>query len=353
MANHESMRESTLLEQLSGRVCADPALAKLNELAQETAGQVLVVLVRTGHRMVELHPAGGPNALPSFCQVFRTNESGRKRCLTCRSLVAFGATYRGLIEYTCHGGVSVVAAPAVHGDGTSSERVVVAACAFAHSSHATGWRAAGAHGADLDVDLLELKRAYYELPAFSDERLRLVRGIVDAAASVLGSVEERIEREYAGAAETSGIGEPGGGREFAGLPFSLVQTRDRSFRREGDAAGSALVGLVTAMVKRDPSMRYGVGKIALAACITPNHFSMLFHKHTGQTFRDFLTGERIALARELLDDPMIAVSEVARRAGFGDPAYFSRRFKQVTGLAPTEWRNREASRKDVLADASL
>ena len=47
---------------------------------------------------------------------------------------------------------------------------------------------------------------------------------------------------------------------------------------------------------------------------------------------------RIDRARELLLDPAISVSEVARAVGFGDPFLFSARFRAHTGTSPSAFR---------------
>lgn len=329
--------EITLLGQFAERVRGDRALRKLNTLSKDVTGLFLVVLIRTGHQMVELHPAEGEMGLPRFCQAFRRTPEGLERCLTCRSLVAFAARYQGLNEYACHGGVSVIAAPAMRRDGMISKHVVVASCAFALDTHTEGWPQVSAHAEDLGTDRAELKRAFYDLPIVSDHKRVIARDITEVAAMILGDLEERIEREYQGELKTPGSG----GTVLEESWATLGLARDQSFKEVESAAGSALVDLVVAMVKNDPSIPYSVGNIAHAARVTPNHFSMLFHKQTGQTFQAFLGEQRIARACNLLSNPSLDVAEVANRSGFADPAYFSRRFRRETGYTPTEWRLRQ------------
>lgn len=51
----------------------------------------------------------------------------------------------------------------------------------------------------------------------------------------------------------------------------------------------------------------------------------------------YLNAMRIQRARGLLCDPMARVGRIARQTGFRDPAYFSRIFRQHTGLSPTRY----------------
>lgn len=58
---------------------------------------------------------------------------------------------------------------------------------------------------------------------------------------------------------------------------------------------------------------------------------------TGTTFPRYINGLRIARAKELLLSGTLKVNTVAYEVGYDDPAYFVRKFKQFTGMSPTEW----------------
>jgi two-component system response regulator YesN len=53
------------------------------------------------------------------------------------------------------------------------------------------------------------------------------------------------------------------------------------------------------------------------------------------TCNEFIARRRMLEARRLLDRGDLLVKEVAYRVGFGDPNYFSRRFKSFVGISPT------------------
>jgi AraC-like DNA-binding protein len=77
---------------------------------------------------------------------------------------------------------------------------------------------------------------------------------------------------------------------------------------------------------------------AEAASLSPNYLAHLIKKETGKTFTELLTERRLALAQELLLATGERISEIARRCGFADEAYFARRFRQWHGLSPSAWR---------------
>jgi two-component system response regulator YesN len=52
-----------------------------------------------------------------------------------------------------------------------------------------------------------------------------------------------------------------------------------------------------------------------------------------------LTRLRIEEAKELISNELLSLKEVCYEVGYNDPNYFSRVFKKVTGMSPTEYRS--------------
>ena len=63
---------------------------------------------------------------------------------------------------------------------------------------------------------------------------------------------------------------------------------------------------------------------------------------------DFLTERRISLAKELLGDLTLNIAEVALATGFDDPSYFTRRFRQKTGMTPRDVSQAAGARLEVM-----
>ena len=49
------------------------------------------------------------------------------------------------------------------------------------------------------------------------------------------------------------------------------------------------------------------------------------------------------MAKKLMDETDMMVYEIAFAVGFSNQHYFSRTFKRITGLAPSEYRNHRQS----------
>jgi AraC family L-rhamnose operon regulatory protein RhaS len=63
-----------------------------------------------------------------------------------------------------------------------------------------------------------------------------------------------------------------------------------------------------------------------------------FREKTGTTVGGYLRDLRMKVAAVLLRDSTLPVQEVLERVGFQDPSQFTRRFRQATGLSPSEYR---------------
>lgn len=72
--------------------------------------------------------------------------------------------------------------------------------------------------------------------------------------------------------------------------------------------------------------------------ISENYLTTLFKKEMSLTFKKYLTKMRMEKAKELLAKPSLKVRQVAQQVGYSNDDYFSKIFKQTTGLTPSEYR---------------
>lgn len=79
-------------------------------------------------------------------------------------------------------------------------------------------------------------------------------------------------------------------------------------------------------------------EVAAKVQLSPFYFSKLFKENLGQTFIDYLTQKRIKLAKDLLINTEKTFKEICFEVGYHDPNYFSRVFKKITGLTPSEFK---------------
>jgi AraC-like DNA-binding protein len=78
--------------------------------------------------------------------------------------------------------------------------------------------------------------------------------------------------------------------------------------------------------------------VARAVSLSPGHLTTVVGRKTGRTVGEWIAERRMAEARRLLVETDLAVEEVGRRVGYGDPGYFVRTFRRAHGTTPLGWR---------------
>ena len=78
--------------------------------------------------------------------------------------------------------------------------------------------------------------------------------------------------------------------------------------------------------------------LAQIAGVSEVYLRRIFKKQYGSAPAAFVTRQRIAIAKKMLENEAASISQIAEQVGYRDSLYFSRLFKKQTGLSPTEYR---------------
>ena len=81
-----------------------------------------------------------------------------------------------------------------------------------------------------------------------------------------------------------------------------------------------------------------VETMADLAHMAPRTFARKFRSETGATPHDWLIGQRLLFARQLLEDSGLGVDTIADRAGFGSAATLRHHFAQRLSTTPQAYR---------------
>jgi AraC family transcriptional activator of pobA len=84
--------------------------------------------------------------------------------------------------------------------------------------------------------------------------------------------------------------------------------------------------------------RISLKDVARAVSLSPGHLTTVVRRKTGRTVQEWIAERRMAEARRLLVQTDLAVEEVGRKVGYGDPGYFVRSFGRAHGVTPLGWR---------------
>jgi AraC family transcriptional regulator len=113
------------------------------------------------------------------------------------------------------------------------------------------------------------------------------------------------------------------------------------------AAGKPIDGRrmarVMAFVSQHIERNFTVADLAEAACMSPAHFARSFKATTGQCPHEFVSRIRLALAKRMLADQQLPISDIALSTGFSSQSNFSRAFRDATGMTPRAWRATSAA----------
>ena len=90
-----------------------------------------------------------------------------------------------------------------------------------------------------------------------------------------------------------------------------------------------------------PNPDLDLTRVARELSMSPLHLSRILNQEVGVSFRQLLRHIRIEEAKRMLASGDYSVKQVASRVGFSDSHYFSRTFRQMTGLSASEFRMRD------------
>lgn len=107
--------------------------------------------------------------------------------------------------------------------------------------------------------------------------------------------------------------------------------------QEGNLPKDELITQVQSYIRANLREEIKLESIAKRFFMSADYLSRVFKKETGMGFRDFITEERMFLAKELLKEGRLSVARVAYECGYDNFSYFTKVFKKVYGMSPREY----------------
>jgi AraC-like DNA-binding protein len=121
--------------------------------------------------------------------------------------------------------------------------------------------------------------------------------------------------------------------------LSSVQMQSADDDQELDQI-NAIVSRITDNVAQPLS----AADVAAELEMSESRFSRFFRRATGNTFTDFVNRVRVNRACQLLMDSDRLVTHICYEVGFNNVANFNRRFLEIKGMTPTEFRRQAGHR---------
>lgn len=243
-----------------------------------------------------------------FCRCARSTETLKEKCLDVASHAAYqSGRKRRCIYYKCFFGLTCFAVPLFYKGKFMG---------------ATLGGCASTDIADEEVDISlqrrsldgypQLKELFSSIPFTEGGKIRETASLCNQLSAFIGNFHTLAELH------------PGDAKRSKGL------------NRLQDAIK---------YIQTNYNKKITVQTLAFMSFVTPDYFSRLFSSVTGKTVPQYVAEIRVKKAKELLADPSIKIRAVANAVGYDDPAYFMRKFKQITGVTPTEYQLSKISSK--------
>lgn len=111
-----------------------------------------------------------------------------------------------------------------------------------------------------------------------------------------------------------------------------------------DDRSLAQIDAVVSRITENLSQNLSAADIAAELGMTESRFSRFFRRATGNTFTDFVNRVRINRACQLLMESDSLITDICYVVGFNNVANFNRRFLDIKGMTPREYRRQTQNR---------
>lgn len=142
--------------------------------------------------------------------------------------------------------------------------------------------------------------------------------------------------------------------EYVEKPFDIDEIKEiferllgenRNLNEAGVSDTQKKIRRAQRLIERNYNKSLSLQDIAKEVFLDYKYFSRIFKEKSGKTFNAYKLGLRIASAKQLLRKCSYTVSQIAYKVGYQNPDSFMKMFKRLTGLTPSEYRNRSRQKK--------
>lgn len=118
---------------------------------------------------------------------------------------------------------------------------------------------------------------------------------------------------------------------------NMIKHRKSKLEETDDSISPIILKLLR-NIEKNYSKDLNLKEISETYNINSIYLGQLFQKETGILFSDYLNNFRVNKAKNLLVETSLKAAEIGELVGYANKNYFYRKFKDIVGITPSEWR---------------
>ena len=96
---------------------------------------------------------------------------------------------------------------------------------------------------------------------------------------------------------------------------------------------------VIEFISKNYSGKISISDIASYIGLDRSYLYVIFNRFMNISPQNFLINYRVERAVDLMQNPELTIGDISRSVGYEDPFQFSKIFKKIKGVSPSEFRN--------------
>ena len=140
-------------------------------------------------------------------------------------------------------------------------------------------------------------------------------------------------------------------RDVSALEYDMLNDFIKVLRKNKEYIYNSLINRVIQYIKRNIENNMSLQDIASFVNVHPNYLSAAFKKEVGKTLMEYINELKVAVIKQYIVHTNLSIREISYTFNFNHVTYFSRFFKQQTGLTPMEYRKHCSGANSLVEEA--
>ena len=119
---------------------------------------------------------------------------------------------------------------------------------------------------------------------------------------------------------------------------NILKKSDTSIFPSKESMENHLISTAKRIITEKSEQPFRVSKLCAELGYSKTYLSRLFREQTGETIASFAVKQKIKLAKQLIREGNYNFAQISDKLSFDNPQYFSRVFKRITKMTPTEFK---------------